>query len=665
MVILSSTAFRGNVLYVQISSSDNYLGNIYAIASSPDALDPNYLSGGGGSGSSSGSMGGNIGGENSDPNTLYYSPQTIDMPKNMGNLSISGNQNPPPTLVSMVSSTITDKNSPTKIRHDLFLAYSSIGSATAPMLLRLSPYNMGLEWSFSQDIESSILSPVTASDTQMLSGQSGSISQMGLDTEGSAVLELYWDGTGQGGVSNSGTFQLQKVDVSHPDSSLGSSTPPPLTSLIWSKAIGSLDPAVTPRVLRFTDGGYYDGVVVGKCSTSSVSCLTFFSDNTLTMVITNTPFNPSYCLAAGGNSTIIMAGTSQTWTYNYPTTSDSIPPLNWNTFSNSGAAPSNILSCGIVGQSFYAIQGDDGSEPSVSVLSFKSSSNSYNWQATNMILTNGNCNSGGNACSVSGPRHKGPATSTIIVIVLVVLVVVLGAIFFCYRKRFVNPFSSDAKKKSAPRTIISPIPLQPVLPVTQQSSSSTAATGGGVLPSSSGPSWSSTGIPTSSPAQPPSTALYTNRNSLPMHPTTSYGQATISMPPQQSPIIASSLAAAPYRPFVIPSSPLPSQSEASTPLMRHNSAVPGDKREFGQGADGSISNDVDSSGSGSGSGEQQQQDSSTFRRSNPLYPTPEEEAARAQARNSSRPLQEVLSPTLANAQLILQQSQRPHQPRQQ
>ncbi|KAG0007302.1 hypothetical protein BGZ80_004830, partial [Entomortierella chlamydospora] len=121
----------------------------------------------------------------------------------------------------------------------------------------------------------------------------------------------------------------------------------------------------------------------------------------------------------------------------------------------------------------------------------------------------------------------------------------------------------------------------------------------------------------------------------------------------------------PYRPFVISSSPAPSfsVSETSTPLMRNgrSSITPGDKRELEhETEDGSINGHPGYSNSSS-SADGRRESGSSLSRSNPLYPSPEEEAARAQARNISRPLQDVLSPTLANAQLILQQSQQPRQ----
>ncbi|KAF9345133.1 hypothetical protein BGX26_003492, partial [Mortierella sp. AD094] len=277
---LASTAYRGDVLYAQISTPDSYFGYIYAIN------DPNTGRGGGG------------GGSNGNSNTLYYTLQNVH---GLHNFTVPGNQN----LVSMVSGTTTGNAIPNGIRHDIFLAFTPSGASTTPVLVRLQPSSTGpasvpnTDWMLFQGqsgIQNSVLAPVTSSMAQIASGQADPYNAS-VEAEGSAMYEIYWDSSSTSAPGTNGAFQLQKVDMSH----LGSPTDPtspPTVAIIWTKSLPALDPASNPKLLRLNDGGYFDGVVIGKCVGSTETCLVFFNDSIAsTVVMTSLQFSSSNCFA--------------------------------------------------------------------------------------------------------------------------------------------------------------------------------------------------------------------------------------------------------------------------------------------------------------------------------------------------------------------------------
>ncbi|KAG0002596.1 hypothetical protein BGZ79_002699 [Entomortierella chlamydospora] len=255
---IASTAFRGGVLYVQVSTPENILGNIYAVN------DPNASRGG-------------RGGTNGISNTLYYTLQTVH---GLHNFTVPGNQN----LVSMVSGTTIGNSIPNGIRHDIFLAFTPSGASTAPVLVRLQPSSTGpvsvsnTDWILYQDeggIQSPVLAPVISSMAQIASGQkdlSSTPYSTSVEAEGSAIYEIYWNSL------STGDFQLQKVDMS----TLGTPSDPtssPAITVLWVQTFSLLDSISSPKLLRLSDGGYFDGVVIGKCAGSSQTCLVFFNDS--------------------------------------------------------------------------------------------------------------------------------------------------------------------------------------------------------------------------------------------------------------------------------------------------------------------------------------------------------------------------------------------------
>ncbi|KAG0208162.1 hypothetical protein BGX28_000777 [Mortierella sp. GBA30] len=309
------------------------------------------------------------------------------------------------------------------------------------------------------------------------------------------------------------------------------------------------------------------------------------------------------------------------------------------------------------------------------------------WQTMALIdvsSTNGPTSDPGQGIG-NGRSRVSPATVAIIVVAA--LAVLVGAGWFWRRKSKSKMFSfqmndatavlpqSIAPAPSAARPVTTVvdgntpstfIPLQPINQTSQHVAVSISGSGPGPGPGPVGHranSWSQ-GVPVSVDPIPVCVA-YSNRTSLPYPVTSStdgYHQA-LSMPTQQQqqqlPIIASSLSAAPYRSFVIPSSPIVTPSISS-------GRQPGDKEEFEQGQDRSLSHaEADSLPhlnpaveSSAGTSSIPGPSSSS---SNALYSTTPGESFRSY--RNSRPIQEMLSPTLANAQLILQQSQDHQRPR--
>ncbi|KAF9938413.1 hypothetical protein BGZ67_000184 [Mortierella alpina] len=145
------------------------------------------------------------------------------------------------------------------------------------------------------------------------------------------------------------------------------------------------------------------------------------------------------------------------------------------------------------------------------------------------------------------------------------------------------------------------------------------------------------------------------------------GGGLYSRPGQQLPIIATSLSAAPYKPFVISSSPI------ITPNGSPNRA--GDKGEVDQNeqtqdqtrseAESSSGSNAVASTSGTSSNESSLSVTgpvlTTTMMPNTFYPQSAGEGSRSY--RNSRPMHEMMSPTLANAQRILQQSQEHQRPR--
>ncbi|KAG0288261.1 hypothetical protein BGZ98_004332, partial [Dissophora globulifera] len=198
----------------------------------------------------------------------------------------------------MVSTSLQD-DSLMSYRHDLLLAFSSLASTSVvPTVIRLVPqysnmgdgnsirHNMNV-WSIASDPEDTLLLSKNMTALWMASGNSfaepsGSSSGSSVDPsayssgsstlEGSALYEVYRP------ADVIGLYTIQKLNVYTQDE-MGR----PVSQLVWSRAIGSLDASVPPKVVRFIQGGIWDGAVVGACKLMpGNTCLALFNDTGLT-----------------------------------------------------------------------------------------------------------------------------------------------------------------------------------------------------------------------------------------------------------------------------------------------------------------------------------------------------------------------------------------------
>ncbi|KAI8599398.1 hypothetical protein EDD21DRAFT_161402 [Dissophora ornata] len=630
----AAAAFRDDVLFVQYSNPSNNFGTLYAIY-------PQQQPNGGGVASMYSAHNNST---SNNTNTLVFSAQTI-LGSNIGS-GISGNSSIRSSMVSTSSMDASQQG----FRHDLLLSFSSIAATTTPLaLVRLVPQPPYIgdgdvrygrtAWGYVSETQSDMLVSNNVTGLWMVSGNSlGSKSSSSTYStlEGSAMYELYTDGLG--------VYAVQKIDVSSEDGMAR-----PISRLLWTRLVGTLDGTASPKMVRFLDGSTYDGVVVGGCAASpQLTCLVFFNDAGTVLVSTTTSFDSTSCLAADSGS-IVMVTSAQTWTFNYDAVTSSTVAGTWTAQVTQPSTRSTVLACAAKDQTFYTIQKGEGVVPSISTLDF-SNTTTWIWQSPSLVQTS---NSNGSGSSGSG--HRGVSPTVIAILVIVIAVVVGAAVYLWMRKSKTKSLGLRQTTTIAPGTLVSPAPINnngtlgaAAVAIPLQTMNQASQSGGGNSPSS--------GIPIS--------AAYSNRTSLPLQPT---GTATsgppgpgyhiISMPEQRSPLIATSLSAAPYRPFVISSSPIPSSSMISSPIMMTHSQAPGDKYEVDEQDDGRQGQQQgESSTGGSGEhGESSGSSSSLQRSSNILYA---DEPSRPH--RNSRPLQEVLSPTLANAQLILQQSQHHH-----
>ncbi|KAF9432664.1 hypothetical protein BGZ76_010494 [Entomortierella beljakovae] len=598
------------------------------------------------------------------PSSLEYEDQFTIVPDNMNRLL--NDFKSATTQVNMVSSSVKDGKFET--HRDLVLSYSQdqhIGERDTLIfrVIFLDPkFNeegdqIGPTWTVSEFPSNSIIHRRSSSILRTAPGVTDQFPDKYYNSQGAAIYQLYSNFTSF--MEGPQAFLVQKVEIWGDQVS---STNAPIT-------IPYLNTSVSPKLIWISSRIYnplqeFQGVVVGQCADSaSQTCLVFFNDfGQLSLVALNVIYNARNCITEE-SGTIMVVSATQYWTYTF---GGQTP---WSNGTIGGDIPSNILACESSGNIFYAIDYDeDDNEPIISVLDTRSAT--WTWQRPDMSKIesdkkNVHCNNGPYPCQIdAGHKKEQLSTGAIIGIAVGVLFILGFAIYFYIRKR------NGGKPLKNPLPLLDNshldnIPIQPYPSTSNTTNTNTNAnntTQAGQLlgvqaapPPPRSQSWSANTPPSSS--IPANTAFYTNRTSLPIS-SSDIPMTTFSSHPNNTSIIATSLIAAPYKPFVIPSSPLPDSENGDTPLIRSNRTLSGerqnDKAEFEAAVDAQNDNGEGSSNGGGPS-------TSGFnpsRHSNPLYPTPEEEAARAQSRNANRQLDNnVLSPTLANAQLILQQSQ--------
>ncbi|KAG0324725.1 hypothetical protein BGZ99_001503 [Dissophora globulifera] len=248
-------------------------------------------------------------------------------------------------------------------------------------------------------------------------------------SEGSAVYELF---------VNTTSISTLKVDVSE-------TTGVPYHPILKFSSM-SLSTATPPKIVRLTDSGPYDVVVVGSCASPTIGiCLTFIGALEASTLQTPMPYDPTSCIVHA-NGSVIVATTSGVWTYPYAGTLQ--PGANWTAHQAPGLKPnlpSPILACATSNSKLYAIlQGD---EETPSVRSIDMTTQNWDWQAVQLIETAGsgtipasptaaNGKSGaGNDADVSGNKNISSAVIAVIIAVSVIIVLlILMALIWRYRR---------------------------------------------------------------------------------------------------------------------------------------------------------------------------------------------------------------------------------------
>ncbi|KAI7820777.1 hypothetical protein BC939DRAFT_518922 [Gamsiella multidivaricata] len=255
--VLAAAAFCENTLFVQYSSDSRYLGPILALYQQQTYPNP--------SSSSSSVTGSGALSDDDEPlntrngtSTLTYIPQIVQ-----GNINIGSNLNPP---VSMVATTSFEPSGLGGRRHDLLIGPNQAAATTSIFRLSSQSQYPSSVWSSATEGPSSVLTMATS----RLWMASGSSDQKRSSPEGTAIYQLFANQT-------SNAYQLQKVDMSKTDMASR-----PLSTLVWTRPINSIDTILSSKVLRFLDGGYYDGVVIGQCvGAAQGTCLVFYNDDTV------------------------------------------------------------------------------------------------------------------------------------------------------------------------------------------------------------------------------------------------------------------------------------------------------------------------------------------------------------------------------------------------
>ncbi|KAI8599874.1 hypothetical protein EDD21DRAFT_378692 [Dissophora ornata] len=459
--IAAAAAFRGNTLFVHYSTTENNLGTLYA-------LSPTSTPAG-----------------STNSNALLIQPQTI-LVDGLTSLGPSQARSTSGTA-SLVSTTTINPGA--GYRHDLILAFNM----PTPFLFRLTPAspNNGGDLSSSANSSSWTLVDQSKSITAMSgvlqlslsSGITGSGASVGqASSEGSAVYEL---------LSSAISTALVKMDVS------GTTGMPyvPLPSMI-SHQLSTVAP---PKVIRLTDSGKFDVVVVGGCNTTTVAtpdetCLWFSGDMGNAVSITNMPYDPTSCIVEA-NGSIIVASSTNIYTYPY---TGIVQSGNWTVRQPSGIVPnlpSPILACSTANSTLYAVTQGHAGMPSIHSIDLTSSN--WDWQTVQLLQTSANgtgtvplSSSGSSGASedsnnsTGGNKSLSPAVIAVIIVVVVVALL-LALLAFLWKRRRSRQKSTFRMDDQAEKTAFEPGPTQGYSPSYNGSvvtTSSGAPVVGGALP---------------------------------------------------------------------------------------------------------------------------------------------------------------------------------------
>ncbi|KAI1313436.1 hypothetical protein EDD11_002543 [Mortierella claussenii] len=373
----------------------------------------------------------------------------------------------------MVSTSTRDPNS-TSYRHDLVLAFN-FAQSPHPFIFRLSPQtpNVGNGPSGVSSGSSNSSSPSawtltdqsqsfgTTSSTSYTWLASGTVGQsISASPEGSALYEI---------LTAPSKVTLQKLDVS------GSS---PIPSLNWPVVITFFDDAAEPRILRLSDrSGMNDVVVIGSCTatptTPQGACLVLLNEVTFDVISTNMPYDPTACYTEA-NGSVIMASTAGIWTVPYTSITSTSTWINRQPPGLLPNLPTSILACAVTNSKLYAVLQGNSGMPSIRAIDLTSLN--WDWQTVQLAaVPSGDLNSGqgnnspgaqiggSNDNNVGGSgSKKGLSTAVLIVIivVIVILLLLLGLLFL-WRYRRNKRKAGSHHAQGLGKTIVAPAPIIP------------------------------------------------------------------------------------------------------------------------------------------------------------------------------------------------------------
>ncbi|KAF9926219.1 hypothetical protein BGZ67_008240 [Mortierella alpina] len=411
--VAAAAAYHDDAVFVHYSTPANRLGTLYALftPTAPSSTGP--------------------------PNILLTQPQNIAF-KGPNPYSPSSPSRLGPVSACMVSTSVLDPQT-RQYRHDLLLTYNMPQPALqaqpiTPLLFRMTPAiangvaseHGNATWTLTDESQALGMVPGDVSRLWMASGISG-MAGIGpsdpLQLEGTAVYQI-------SGTALSTELIVAKRDVS------GTGGGQPSTVIFAESVLSLIDISVNHQIVRILGSPAYDVAVVGRClPPTSGTCLLLIKDSSVLWTAIRSPveYDPSSCIATA-NGSIIMATSSAIWTRPYTTLAD------WT--SRQPAAfrpnlPSPILACTTSGSKLFAVIEGNATTPDIYTIDLASSS--WDWQKASLVMT-GTSGSGTNPNVGSGISNgsKGLSTTVLAVIIAVAAVlclVLVGLLLFWRRRR--------------------------------------------------------------------------------------------------------------------------------------------------------------------------------------------------------------------------------------
>ncbi|KAF9959681.1 hypothetical protein BGZ72_009037 [Mortierella alpina] len=625
--VAAAAAYHGNTLFVHYSTPANRLGALYALSTptAPSSTNP--------------------------PNTLLAQPQNIAF-KGLNPYSPNSPPRPAPVSACMVSTSVIDPQT-RQYRHDLLLAFNMPQPAlqlqpVTPFLFRMAPQSLDIAngaatgdgnatWTLTDESQALGMVPGDVSRLWMASGIS-SLPAIGLSDplqpEGSAVYQIT-------GTAFPTELTVAKRDVS------GTGSGQPSAEIFTTSMLSRIDTSVSPQIVRITGSRVYDVAIVGRClPPMSGTCLMLIKDfSSVGLDIRSAvEYDPSSCIA-NANGLLIMATSSAIWTRPYSDLADWTsrqPP------SFRPNLPSRILACTASGSKLFAVIEGNATTPEVYTVDLASSN--WDWQKAPLMM-GANHGSGTNPNVGSGQpdERKGLSTTIIAVIVAVAVILclaLLGLLLFWRRRRarqkkqgmgdsqtkkaYSNPPPTAAAAAAAPAVMSGPAGYSPGFSPESSGGSMmhafNARTSGGPQPDKHDltetelmPLSTTNGPPPSSSRVWANTGNNGVYSAPPVATTSAYAPSNMGPGVQQAMHIAT------------PGVSLPMPVNTPThPVIFTPAAPPGDKMELSD----------------------EDEDMMMSSQSNASLST-------ENANESSSRLRGMVSPGLANAQLILQRSQTP------